>query len=262
MQGDHLILISENGFVYTLEELSFANGAGSLLGQVVNAKHHVLGRHCHGAAVGRLQEVVGGQEQETTLCLCLNGQRKMHCHLVAVEVRVECGTYKGMQLNCLTLYQNGLKCLNTKSVKCRCTVQHYGMLLDHLFEDVPNLGVQSLHKLLCVLNVLADALCHQLLHNEGLEQLDGHLLGKTALIDLQLGTYHDNGTTRVVYTLTKKVLTETSGLTLQHVRQGLQRSVSRAGNGSAATTVVDQGIHCLLEHSLLVAHDDVGRAEL
>ena len=42
----------------------------------------------------------------------------MDSHLVAVEVCVERRTNKRMQLDRLTLYQNRLKCLDTKSVQC------------------------------------------------------------------------------------------------------------------------------------------------
>ena len=45
-------------------------------------------------------------------------------------------------------------------------------------------------------------------------QFNCHLLGETALVNLKFGSYHDNGTSGVVYTLTEKVLTETSALTL------------------------------------------------
>ncbi len=59
VQSDHLVLICQDCLVHILEELAFAQYAGSLLGQVVDTQHHILGGHCHGTAVGRLQQVVG-----------------------------------------------------------------------------------------------------------------------------------------------------------------------------------------------------------
>ena len=103
---------------------------------------------------------------------------------------------------------------------------------------------------------------YQFLHNEGFEQFDGHLLRKTALINLQLRTYDDNGTSGIVNTLTQQVLTETSLLTFQHIGKGFQCTVSRTGDRSAAASVVDEGIDCLLQHTLLVADDDIRSAKL
>ena len=78
----------------------------------------------------------------------------MHCHLVTVKVSIVSRTYKGMKLNSLTLYKDGLKCLNTEPVKCRSTVKHYGMLLDNVFKHVPDLGTKTLNHLLRILNIV------------------------------------------------------------------------------------------------------------
>ena len=78
----------------------------------------------------------------------------------------------------------------------------------------------------------------------------------------QLRTDDNHGTTRVVHALTQQVLAETALLALQQVRQGLQWAVARAGDGAAATAVVEQRVHGFLQHALLVVHDDLGRAEV
>src|SRR5215208_4731384 len=62
--------------------------------------------------------------------------------------------------------------------------------------------------------------------------------------------------------LTEQVLAEPALLALEHVREGLQRPVARAGDRSAAAPVVEQGIDGLLEHPLLVVDDDLGRAQV
>ena len=126
----------------------------------------------------------------------------MYSHLVSIEVRVECGTYQGMQFDCLTFYQDRLKCLNTKSVQCRCTVQHNRMFLDHLFQHIPYLRIQSLYQLLGIFDILADSLGYQLFHYKRLEQFNCHFLGQTTLINFQFRSYDDNGTSGIVYTLT------------------------------------------------------------
>ena len=122
----------------------------------------------------------------------------------------------------------------------RGAVEHHGVLLDDELQSVPNGGLALLHHLLSGLDVVGQAVVHQLLHNEGAEQLDGHLLGQTALIDLQAGADHDNGTAGVVNTLTQQVLTEAALLTLQHVGQRLQGAVVGTGDGAAAAAVVNE----------------------
>ena len=126
----------------------------------------------------------------------------MHSHLVTIEIGVERGTYQWMKLDCLTLYQCRLKCLNTKTVKCRGTVQHNRVLTDNLLQHIPYLRLKLLNHLLGLLNIVCCSVCYQFLHNERLEQLNSHLLRKTTLIDLKFRTNDDNGTAGIVNTLT------------------------------------------------------------
>ena len=55
MQCQRLVLICQNCFVYALEILTFADRTGSLLGQIVDTKYHILGRNGYGSTIGRLQ---------------------------------------------------------------------------------------------------------------------------------------------------------------------------------------------------------------
>ena len=106
-----------------------------------------------------------------------------------------------MQLDRLTFYKDRLKCLDTQSVQCGCTVQHNRMLFDDIFQNVPNLRIQPFYQLLRIFDVLGNASAYQLLHYKGLEQLDCHFFRKTALINFQFGTNDDNGTSGIVNTL-------------------------------------------------------------
>ena len=193
----------------------------------------------------------------------------MNSHLVAVEVGVESGTYERMKLDCLTLNEYRLESLNTESVKRRSTVEHNRVILDNGFKCVPDLGVSSFNRLFggfdvgflgSVVLVAADV--NQSLHNERLEQLKSHLFRKSALINLQVRTDDDNRTSRIVDTLTEKVLTEASLLTLEHIRKGLERSVVRTCNRAASSSVVDKGVNGFLKHSLFVSDNDARSAEL
>jgi hypothetical protein len=112
------------------------------------------------------------------------------------------------------------------------------------------------------LDVLRVVEVDQALHHERLEQLEGHLLGQTALVQLELRADDDDRTAGVVDALAEQVLAEPALLALEHVGQRLQRAVARAGDRAATTAVVEQRVDGLLEHALLVVDDDLGRAEV
>ena len=262
METDSAVLISHGGLIDISEHLALAGLAGLFKGEVVGAENHILRGNGNGASVGGLQEVVGGEHKEARLGLSLCGKRNVNRHLVAVEVGVERGTNEGMKLNGSALYKYGLESLDTESVKRGSAVEEHGVILDNHFECVPNYGILTLDHLSCGLDVVRLARLNKSLHNEGLEQLKSHLGRQTALINLQLGTDDDNRTAGIVDTLTEQVLSEASLLTFKHIGERLERSVVRAGYGSAATAVVDKSVNGFLKHTLLVADYYLGCAEL
>ena len=77
---------------------------------------------------------------------------KMHGHLVTVEVRVETLADQRMQHDGVAFDQHRLKRLNTHSVQRRCTVQQHRMLMNDLFENVPDLLVAPLNHALGALD--------------------------------------------------------------------------------------------------------------
>ena len=76
-------------------------------------------------------------------------------------------------------------------------------------------------------------------------------------MELELRSDHDDRTARVVDALSKKVLTETSLLSLEHVRQRLERTVTGSGDRTTASTVVEQRVDRFLQHALFVVLDDL-----
>ena len=98
--------------------------------------------------------------------------------------------------------------------------------------------------------------------DERLEQLERHLLGQAALVELQLRTHGDHRTAGIVDALAEQVLTEPALLALEHIGQRLQRTLVRTGDGAATAAVVEQRIHRFLQHALFVADDDVRRTKL
>ena len=66
---------------------------------------------------------------------------------------------------------------------------------------------------------MGNALLDQALHDEGLEQLQRHILGQAALMELELRAYDDNGTAGIVHALAQQVLAEATLLTAKQVGQ-------------------------------------------
>ena len=144
----------------------------------------------------------------------------MHRHLVSIKVRIVRCTNQRMKLDGSTFDQYWLERLDTQSMQCRRTVQKNWMVCNNLFQNIPNLWLNLFHHSLSALDVMRSAVFHKLLHNKRLEQLQCHFLRKTTLVHFQFRTNNDNGSSGVVYSLTKKVLSETSLLTFQHIRKG------------------------------------------
>ncbi len=78
----------------------------------------------------------------------------------------------------------------------------------------------------------------------------------------QLRAHHDDRAARVVDALAQQVLAEAALLALEHVGQRLERALAATADRLAAAPVVEQGVHRLLQHPLLVAQDDLGRPHL
>ena len=243
------------------KDQTFAFAVDALAGRVVKTQHHVLRRNNRGLAVGGEQHVVGGQHQRTGFHLRFHRQGHVNRHLVTVEVGVEGRANERVQLNGFAFNQDGLKGLDAQTVQRRRTVEHDGVLFDDLFKNVPHHGGAGFHFLLGRLDGGSNAHGFQAREDEGLEQLQSHQLGQTALVQLEGGAHGNNRTTRVVDALAQQVLAETAGLAFDHVGQRLERALVGAGHGFAAAAVVQQGVHRLLQHALFIAGNDFRRFE-
>ena len=244
------------------EDLALAGLAFPHDREIIEPEHDVLRRHDDRRAVGRMQDVVGRHHQDARFQLRLERQRNVHGHLVAVEVGVEGGADQRMQLDRLALDQHRLERLDAEAMQGRRAVEQHRMLADHLVEDVPNLRLLLLDQLLRLLHRRGQALGVEPRIDERLEQLERHLLRQAALMQLQFGPDHDHRAAGIVDALAEQVLPEAALLALEHVGERLQRTLVGAGDDAAAPAVVEQRIDRLLQHALLVADDDVGRAQL
>jgi hypothetical protein len=77
------------------EHHALALGVDPLAGGVVETENDILRRHDDRLAVGRRQDVVGGQHQRAGFHLRFERQRHVHGHLVTVEVGVEAAQTSG-----------------------------------------------------------------------------------------------------------------------------------------------------------------------
>ena len=67
----------------------------------------------------------------------------------------------------------------------------------------------------------------------------------------------DDRTSRVIYTFTEQILTETSLFTLKSSGQRLERAIVRTAQHAAAASVVEERIDSFLQHSFFVTNDDL-----
>src|SRR5690606_8798428 len=208
LQLDFTVIVGALHFSHVGEEQAFAFAVDAFTRRVVQPKHDILRRHDGRFAVGREQNVVGGQHQCASFQLGLQRQWHVNGHLVTVEVGVKCSANQRMQLNCLTFDKDRFKCLDAQTVQRRRTVQHDRVFADNLFEDVPNHWFLRFYQFLGGLDCRCQAHHFQTIENERLEQFERHQLGQTALVQLELRAHHNNRTAGVVDALAQQVLTE------------------------------------------------------
>ena len=218
------------------EDAALALGVLLGLGQVVEAQHHVLRGHGDRLARGRRQNVVRRQHQHAGFNLRLRRERNVHRHLVAVEVGVEGRADQRVNLDCLALHQHRLKGLNAQPVQRGRAVQQHRVVLDDLFKNVPHHRLLHLHHFLGLLDGGAVARLFQAMIDERLEEFERHLLGQSALVQLQLRPHHDHRAARVIHALAQQILPEAALLALQRVTQatsagGCWRRAARGRGG-------------------------------
>ena len=118
--------------------------------------------------------------------------------------------------------------LDAHAVKGRSAVEEHGMVLDDLFEDVPNFLGLALQHLLSRLDGVGVAQFLETANNEGLEKLQSDLLRQTTLVQPQFRTDDDDGPGGIVDALAQQVLAESALLALDHIGERFQRPVAGA----------------------------------
>src|SRR5262252_6780001 len=244
------------------EGAAFALRALQRAGHVVTAEHDVLRRHGDGLAGSRREDVVRREHQDLRLDLRFGRERDVDRHLVAVEVGVERRADERVNLDRLAFDQHRLEGLDAQAVERRRAVEQDRVILNHLLEDVPDHVVVALDHLLGLFDRRGVAFSFEPVVDERLEQLQGHLLRQAALVQLQLGADDDHRASRIIDALAEQVLAEAPLLAFERVGERFERAVVDAAQHAPPAAVVEQRVHGLLEHSLLVADDDFRRLQL
>ena len=123
MEAKFVTVVSEQGFLGIGEALSGSRASASHFRQIIAAQRNVLGFvHHDRLPIGREKQIIRGRHQHLSLDLRLKGERKMHGHLIPVEVRIKGRAHHRMDPNGLPFHQNRLKGLNTQTVQCGRTI--------------------------------------------------------------------------------------------------------------------------------------------
>ena len=145
---DTTFVVSDDGFLRTIEGQTFTLGARTDFGDVVETEHHVLRRYGHRLTTGWRQDVVRLEHQNLCLKDGFVRQWKVNGHLVTVEVGVECRTSQWVKLDGFAFNHLWLESLDTQTVKGRGTVEQHWMTFHHILQNVPNHRVATVNNLL------------------------------------------------------------------------------------------------------------------
>ena len=258
---DCLGIIGQHDFIIIGENLTFTFGSRFDQRQIVGTKDHILCRNGNRFTIFRSQDIVCRQHECTGFRLGFHRKWQVACHLVTIEVGIECRADQRMQFDSPAFPKDRFESLDTETMQCRGTVEENRMFLNDIFQDIPYFIADTFNLFLGILDISSNTLFNEFLHDEGLKQFQCHFLRQTALMHFQFRTDNDNGTAGIVNTFTEEVLTETALFPLQHVGKRFERTVARAGDRSATAAIVDKRIDGFLEHTLFIADDDIRRTQ-
>ncbi len=141
-------------------------------------------------------------------------------------------------------------------------VEEHRTIPDDLLQYLPHFRALAFDQPLGRLDIGRVVVLHEALDHEGAVELQRHGLRQAALVYLKLRAHHDDRAPGVVHALTQQIPAEAPFLSLEHVAQRTQLTPSAPAHGLAALAVVDEAVHCLLQHPLLVMDDDLGGAQV
>ena len=116
----------------------------------------------------------------------------MHCHLVAVEVRVIRGTDERVNPDRFAFDQLWLEGLDRQSMQRRRAVEQHRMSAGDFIKYVPDFRCLALDHFLRAAHGVHVAEVFQSPNDERLEQNERHFLGQTALMKFEFGPDNDH----------------------------------------------------------------------
>ncbi len=122
--------------------------------------------------------------------------------------------------------------------------EHDGISRD-FFENIPDFGVVGFNIAIGGTNVVDEFTLDELRDDEGLKQFESHHFWQPTLMQFEIRTDDDDGTTGVVDTFSKQVLAEATLLAFQDVGQGFELTLlsGRGDDGLGGTcAVVDKRV--------------------
>ena len=144
----------------------------------------------------------------------------------------------------------------------RSTIQENRMFPSYLIQRIPNNGLFPFDHLFRRADGVNLSQLLQTTDDKRFKQHQCHFLGQSTLVQFELGSDHDDRTSRVIHSFAQQIHTETTCLALQHVREGLEGTISCTRHSTPVTPVIHQGIHRLLQHSLLIPDDHLRSFQL
>src|SRR5208337_4900082 len=100
-----------NNVFFICKTFTVAFSVCSILREIVDAEHNVLGRSNAQLTVGRRNDVVYREHEKSGFYLSFQGHGDMNSHLVSVEISVKSRADKGVQPDCPSLDQYWVKSL-------------------------------------------------------------------------------------------------------------------------------------------------------
>ena len=131
----------------------------------------------------------------------LDRQWHVDSHLVTVKVGIERCADEGMQSNRFTLNQDRIERLKTKTMQCGRTIEHNGMLFDHLIQNIPDLRLFIFDQPFGAFNRRGRAALFKFVENKWLEKLQGHFFRQSALVQAQLRADDDDSPPGIINAL-------------------------------------------------------------
>ena len=94
------------------------------------------------------------------------------------------------------------------------------MILGNFLQDVKNFRWAPVKHVFGAFDVRGDASCNHLTEDKRFEHFEGHIFRKPALSELELWAYNNDTSSRIIHSLTQKVLPKPALFTAEHVTQG------------------------------------------